>query len=278
MRIFSTLFLALVLTAFSQTTEQPQPAAVEPPGVPPAAERFYSKEERIEVCKKKGNAPLASSEHQPLKIEGQVTRPEILRNAKPVYATPPIPGKVILQLVVDEDGCVRDPRILQGVNKYQDSAALKAVRQWVFLPATLEGKPVSVNYVLTIETSRGTGAPPKELLEQSEGWTRPDGKMNEVFVFNVYRTGAESLPKKLAGCDSLGSVSATLPEVAGSIGLFDPSVLLPTIKARAERKSANTLVVSFVPGASEYGRRTLRGTAFRCGNEPLPPELGEPLR
>jgi TonB family protein len=65
-------------------------------------------------------------------------------------AGPLIPGRIILQVVIDEDGCVRDPRILQGTNWYQNSGALDAIRQWVFLPATLEGKPVSVNYVLTI--------------------------------------------------------------------------------------------------------------------------------
>lgn len=276
MRIFSFSFLALVLTALSQTAEQSTVA--EQPGVPSAAERAYSERERIEICKEKGNAPLTPSEPQPLKVEGKVTRPKILRNVKPVYASLPIAGTVVLQVVIDEHGCVRDPRVLRGINRYQDSAALEAVRQWVFLPATLEGKPVSVNYVLTIETKRGVGPPPKQILEQSAGWTRPADKKDEVFVFNVYRTGAEVLPKTIDGCDSLGSVSATVPEVAGSVGLYDPSVLLPTIKARAARKSADTVVVSFVRGALENGGRTLRGTAFRCGSQPLPPELGEPLR
>ena len=273
MRIFS--FLALALTVLSQTPEQSTVA--EPPDAPPAAERSYSKRERIEICKGKGNAPLASSEPQPLTVEGKIVRPEILHQVKPVHASPPAAGTLILQAIVDEDGCVRDPKILQGINRYQDSAALKALRQWVFLPATLEGKPVSVNYFLTLTTRRGIGVPPRQLSEGSVGWTRPADQKDEVFVFNIYRTGGEALPKKIDGCDSLGSVSATVPEVAGSIGLFDPSVLLPTIKARAARKSANTVVVSFVRGASESGRRTLRGTAFRCGSQPLPPELGEPL-
>lgn len=278
MWIVSAPFFALVLTAFSQTPEPSTPA--ESPGMPPAAERSYSKKERIALCKKKRNAPLGPSEPQPLKVEGEVVRPTILHQVKPVYAGLPAAGTVILQVVVDEDGCVRDSSILRGINKYRDAADLKAVRQWVFLPATLDGKPVSVTYVLTIDVSRGFGAPPKQLLEQSEGWTRPDDQPDEVFVFNIYRTGSESLPRTLDGCDYRGSVSASAPgiETSQSISLFNPNALLPTIKAQAARKSADTVVVSFAPGPSEYGRSRLRGNAFRCGSQTLPPELGEPLR
>lgn len=100
----------------------------------------------------------------------------------------------------------------------------------------------------------------------------------EVRVFNVYRTGAETPPRALAGCEFLGSVSATVPETqAQGVGFFDPKVLLPTIRGRAARKSADAVVVSFNPRVLERERRTLRGTAFRCGNHPLPSELGEPL-
>lgn len=278
MWIFSAPLFALVLTAFSQTPEPSTPA--EQPGAPPAAELSYSKKERIALCKKKRNAPLAPSEPQPLKVEGEVVRPTILHQVKPVHASPPATGTVILQVIVDEDGCVRDSSILQGVSKYRDAADLKAVRQWVFLPATLDGKPVSVTYVLTIDVSRGVGAPPQQPLEGGEGWARPADQQDEVFVFNIYRTGSEALPRALDGCDFLGSVSASAPgiETSQSIELFNPDALLPTIKAQAVRKSANTVVVSFAPGPSEYGRSRLRGNAFRCGNQPLPPELGEPLR
>jgi len=277
MGIFSVPFVALVLTALSQTTEQPTAAGL--PGVPPAAERAYSERERIEICKKKGSAPLAPSEPQPLKVEGKITRPTILRNVKPEFASPPANGTVILQVVVDEDGCVRDPKIVRGVNRYHDSVALEAVRQWVFLPATLEGNPVSVSYVLTINTQRGYGAPPKELLRRVPGWTRPADKKNEVFVFNIGQTGAEALPKTLEGCDFVSSIYATVPEaIGGSVGLFDPIGLLPTLRERAAHKSANTVVVSLASGLWESGRRTLRGNAFRCGSQPLPRELGEPLR
>jgi hypothetical protein len=114
MEIFSVPFLALALTALSQTTEPP--TAAELPGVPPAAERAYSERERIEICKKKGNAPLTASEPQPLKVGGKVARPTVLRHVKSEYARRPVNGTVILEVVIDEDGCVRDSKVVQGVN------------------------------------------------------------------------------------------------------------------------------------------------------------------
>lgn len=100
----------------------------------------------------------------------------------------------------------------------------------------------------------------------------------EVRVFNIYRTGAEVPPEALEGCDPLGTVSATAPEYqAQGAGFFDPQGLLPTLRARAARKSADVVVVSFNPGVLEHERRTLRGKTFRCGDA-VPPEWGEPLR
>lgn len=109
--------------------------------------------------------------------------------------------------------------------------------------------------------------------------TGPETPGTEVRVFNVYRTGGEVPPETLEGCDPLGTVSATAPEYqAQGAGFFDPAGLLPTLRARAARKSADVVVVSFTPNALEHERRTLRGKAFRCGAHAAPAELGEPLR
>lgn len=146
--------------------------------------------------------------------------------------------------------------------------------------ASAEGDRAMSRFIASRSPS-AVGLPPNPGASSGRaGWTRPADKKDEVFLFNVYRAGGEALPRALDGCEFLGSVSATVPEIetSQSIGIFNPGVLLPTIKVRAARKSANTVVVSFAPGPSEHGRRTLRGTAFRCGNQSLPPELGEPLR
>jgi hypothetical protein len=105
-------------------------------------------------------------------------------------------------------------------------------------------------------------------------------KQAQVRVFNLYGRGLEvPLPRTLEGCEPLGSVSATAPEyLKQTTGSFEPRDLLPVIRSRAARKSADTVLVSFEPKALQREPRTLRGTAFRCGTHPLPPELGEPLK
>lgn len=61
-----------------------------------------------------------------------------------------IQGVVIVQAVIDREGCVNDPKVLKGLPHGLDDAALGAVRWWVFEPATLEGEAVSVYYNTTV--------------------------------------------------------------------------------------------------------------------------------
>jgi hypothetical protein len=107
----------------------------------------------------------------------------------------------------------------------------------------------------------------------------PD-KPAQVRIFNLYRRGVEApLPRTLEGCEPLGAVYARAPEYhAQKPGPFDPAELLPAVRAQAARKSADTVLVSFEPHAFQQEPRILRGTTFRCGDHPLPPELGEPLK
>lgn len=60
-----------------------------------------------------------------------------------------IQGTVILEAVIDQEGCVRHPRVLKGV-PHLDGAALAAVRSWTFRPAKLNDKDVAVYYVLSV--------------------------------------------------------------------------------------------------------------------------------
>ena len=73
--------------------------------------------------------------------------PEAITKVPPVYPEAArqarIEGTVVLQAHVGEDGRVKDTRVVQSIPGL-DGAAIAAVRQWVFKPATSDGKPMAV--------------------------------------------------------------------------------------------------------------------------------------
>ena len=105
------------------------------------------------------DAPFDPADPPPLHVDldagkGKVSRPVILRNVKPEGLASHM-GTVIIETVIDEDGCVRQPKVVQGVDKEEGAIVLKTVRKWVFAPSTLDGKPVRVTYILTINAQPG---------------------------------------------------------------------------------------------------------------------------
>lgn len=65
-----------------------------------------------------------------------------------------IKGTVVLESIIDKEGCVQRLRLCKSVHPALDSAAMEAVRRWVFQPATLKGRPVKVYYTLTVNFGR----------------------------------------------------------------------------------------------------------------------------
>jgi TonB family protein len=82
--------------------------------------------------------PQAISKVQPI-------LPEAARRAR-------IEGTVMIQARVLEDGTVGETRIVKSIPAL-DGAAIAAVRQWRFKPATSEGKPVAVWVAVPIKFS-----------------------------------------------------------------------------------------------------------------------------
>ena len=92
---------------------------------------------------------------KPLKVEGNVQAPKALSTTQPIYPesakTAKIEGVSVVETVIDASGRVTHPKIkATSGNKDLDQAAIDAVSQWTFKPATLDGKPVEVYYTLTI--------------------------------------------------------------------------------------------------------------------------------
>ncbi|HEY2739208.1 MAG TPA: energy transducer TonB, partial [Thermoanaerobaculia bacterium] len=102
--------------------------------------------------------PLSSSAEagsKPVRVGGDVQRPEILTRTAPVYPESAkankVEGVVVLECVIDEQGKVTQAELKQtSRNQDLDQSALDAVKTWTFKPATVKGKPVAVYYTLTM--------------------------------------------------------------------------------------------------------------------------------
>lgn len=90
-------------------------------------------------------------------VGGDVKAPVRIRDSRPRYPLEArearIEGIVIIQATIDKQGNVIDTRILKGLPMCLDEMAEAAVKTWKFKPATLNGKPVTVYYNLTINFS-----------------------------------------------------------------------------------------------------------------------------
>lgn len=101
-----------------------------------------------------GGVPGGVVDDAPLRVGGSVKKPELITQIKPVYTElarkARVAGTVIVEAIIDERGNVTNVRVLKGLPMGLDRSAADAVEKWKFRPATLEGRPVKVYYVLTV--------------------------------------------------------------------------------------------------------------------------------
>jgi periplasmic protein TonB len=93
-------------------------------------------------------APAASAQ-----ARGSLEPPQRIRKVAAQYPKVAqmanVEGTVIISAVIDVDGRVTSPRVVHSI-PLLDQAALDAVRQWEFQPATRDGRPVPVSVKLSV--------------------------------------------------------------------------------------------------------------------------------
>lgn len=99
-----------------------------------------------------GPAPPPAEEI--LRVGGNVEKPVLLYSVNPRYPElarrARLGGVVIVEAVIDRDGNVVDPRVVKPMPLGLSEAAIEAVRQWRYKPATMNGRPVAVFFTLTV--------------------------------------------------------------------------------------------------------------------------------
>jgi TonB family protein len=89
---------------------------------------------------------ISDSSGTPNRTDGDIMESKLIKRVLPTYPDEAKPkgltGTVILLLTVNEEGRVSDAKVLQGHPLFSE-AAISAVKQWVYSPTMVNGKPVS---------------------------------------------------------------------------------------------------------------------------------------
>jgi len=98
-----------------------------------------------------------------VRVGGNVKAPLVVRKVDPIYPEEArlarVSGIVIVETVIDKTGHVTDAVVLKSLPYGLSDAAVDAVKQWVFEPATQNGSPVNVIFNLTVNFKLETQVP-----------------------------------------------------------------------------------------------------------------------
>ena len=101
-------------------------------------------------------------------LKGDIKPPKLIKRVEPVYpeaaSKKGIQGTVILEAKIDESGRVIDGLILRSVPEL-DQAAMDAIKQWVYEPMVINGKPVKALFTVTVRFQLGE----KDIEKFAEG-------------------------------------------------------------------------------------------------------------
>jgi TonB family protein len=89
-----------------------------------------------------------------VRVGGKIREPRKVKDARPRYPEAAkelrIQGGVVVECLITAEGKVTNVRVVRGLYKILDDAAIEAVRQWEYTPTLLEGVPVPVIMTVVI--------------------------------------------------------------------------------------------------------------------------------
>jgi protein TonB len=101
-----------------------------------------------------GNSKQPVAPVEPLPVGGDVNPAKLLSSVSPVYPqlakTQHVSGDVKVDALIDANGRVTTMKVIAGPTLLQQ-AAMDALRQWKYQPATLDGKPVPMHLTVTLQ-------------------------------------------------------------------------------------------------------------------------------
>jgi len=88
-----------------------------------------------------------------IRAKGDIKPPKLIKKVEPVYPDEArkndIQGVVILEATTDTEGRVEKVKILRSIPEL-NQAAEDAVKQWVYEPFVINGKPIGLVFTVTV--------------------------------------------------------------------------------------------------------------------------------
>lgn len=134
---------------------------------------------------------VAANADAPLRVGGDVKAPILVERVDPAYSAEArahrISGIVIVEALIDRSGNVAEVNVLKPLPFGLDRAAVDAVKQWKFKPATQNGKPVAVLFNLTVNfilkpSTKVDGSIPALSMPDADGMHRVGGDVKAPVV------------------------------------------------------------------------------------------------
>lgn len=98
--------------------------------------------------------PVVEDEPTLVRLGANMARPSRIHFVEPRYTEAArrikVQGAVILDAVIDENGVVKDIKVLKSLGFGLTDAAVDAVSQWRYEPTRINGRPVAVAFSLTV--------------------------------------------------------------------------------------------------------------------------------
>jgi len=175
-----------------------------------------------------GAQDLAKFEGDAVRAVGKIKPPKLIKEVLPVYPKEArraqVEGIVILEAKTDEYGRVAETRVLRSIPAL-DQAAIDAVKQWVYEPMVIDGKPHAVVFTVTVRFSLDEG--------------KKTGAMDK-FAAGAVRAEGDIKPPKL-----LKEVRAVYPEAARLARV--QGVVILGVKTDEQGKVADVIVLRSIP-------------------------------
>jgi periplasmic protein TonB len=101
-----------------------------------------------------GNGKQPAAPEVPLPIGGDVKAAKLINKVNPIYPAlarnQHVTGDVRVDAFIDANGRVTTMKVISGPTLLHQ-AAMDALRQWKYEPATLDGKPVPMHLTVTLQ-------------------------------------------------------------------------------------------------------------------------------